>query len=54
MIILVTKIKHIRKNMTRFVLVKAILYIFGTRVLYIIMMQQTHQCPLGPVFIILL
>ena len=41
-----------KKGMNRFLSTSTLLCIFGKRLFYILMKQQTHQSPLGPVFMI--
>ena len=45
-------IKRIEQSLKIFHSTKRLLCIFGTRLLYIIMKLQSHQCPLGLVFTI--
>ena len=46
---LVSKLKHTRKNELILLDQNTAVY-FGTRLLEMLMKQQTHQYPLGPVF----
>ena len=48
--ILFAKVKYIRKRYEFIPLTQNIALCFGTRLLYILMKQQTHQCPLRSVF----
>ena len=50
--ILVVKLNYIRKRYGSIFLTSRLLFIFGTRLSFILMKQQTHQCHLEPVFMI--
>ena len=43
----------LENSLNRFFLIRRLLCIFVTRLSYILITPQTHQCPLGPVFIII-